>query len=107
LIGFAVEGAEWLFVLVACIWGMTVIADSVQFSAIITEVASPSLVGTALTFQIGIGFLITILVIWIIPHFAERIGSWRWSFLILSPGPILGAIAMERLNRLAMIECYG
>jgi nitrate/nitrite transporter NarK len=67
-----------------------VIGDSAQFSAIVTEVGDPSLVGTALALQLGIGFALTVVAIWIMPAFADWIGGWQWAFVILAPGPVIG-----------------
>lgn len=99
-IGFAWAGPVWLFVLIALIWGASVIGDSAQFSAMVTEIADSHLVGTALTVQMGIGFLITMVSIQILPLFADWLGSWQWSFLALAPGPLIGAAAVLRLRRL-------
>ena len=99
LIGVAFDGPVWLFVLIAGLWGLTVVADSAQFSALVSELSPPHLVGSALAFQMGVGFLITIGMIWITPLLAGWAGSWRWTFLILVPGPVFGAWAMLRLQR--------
>jgi MFS family permease len=99
LIGFVFAGPLWLLVVVAAIWGFTVVADSAQFSALVTELADKSLVGSALAFQMGVGFLITVLTIWLVPVIVDLTGSWRWSFLVLAPGPIVGVWAMLRLRR--------
>ena len=79
-------------------------ADSAQFSAAVSELADQNFVGSALAFQMGIGFAITMVTIWAVPVIAEAMGSWRWSFLILVPGPILGAVAMLALRRLPEAE---
>ena len=101
LIGFTFDGPVWLFALVALIWGVSVVGDSAQFTAMVTEVTDRHLVGTALAMQMGIGFLITIVSIQILPLIAATLpGGWRWSFLALIPGPIIGALAMLRLRRL-------
>jgi MFS family permease len=80
------------------IWGLTAVADSAQFSAAVTELSDKSLVGSALALQMGVGFAITIFVIWLLPVVAEHQGSWRWTFLILAPGPFLGALSMLLLR---------
>ncbi|KMW57007.1 hypothetical protein AIOL_001965 [Candidatus Rhodobacter oscarellae] len=90
-------GAPWAFLVIALLWGLTVVADSAQFSAAVTELADQSFVGSALAFQMGVGFAITIFTIWLVPQIAETVG-WRWTFLVLVPGPILGAWAMLRLR---------
>lgn len=100
LIGFAFDGPLWLFVLIAVVWGASVIGDSAQFSAMVTEVADRQLVGTALTLQMGVGFLITIVSIQILPVVAQAMGGWRWAFLALVPGPLVGTAAVLRLRRL-------
>ncbi|PLS17473.1 MFS transporter [Bacillus sp. M6-12] len=96
LIGLIYGRSPWLLVILGIIWGISIIADSAQFSALITEHADQRYVGTALTFQLAIGFALTMFVIWIIP-FLESVIGWRFVFLILLPGPIGGFIAMHRL----------
>ncbi|SDF33795.1 MFS transporter [Limimaricola pyoseonensis] len=100
LIGFAYDGPGWLLALVALVWGITVVADSAQFSAAVTELAKPQLVGTSVTLQLGIGFALTVVAIQIMPLVAEAMGGWRWAFLVLVPGPVIGAGAMLVLRRL-------
>ena len=68
-----------------------------QFSALVTELADPAYVGTALTLQLGIGFTLTVLTIWLIP-LAREAFTWRWAFALLVPGPLLGIVAMMRLR---------
>jgi MFS family permease len=99
LIGFLFGGNPFLLLLVAAIWGATVIADSAQFSACVTELGDPRYVGTALTMQTCIGFLLTSLSIELVPHFVTLVG-WRYAFAILAPGPMLGVLAMIRLRSL-------
>ncbi|MBZ9734281.1 MFS transporter [Mesorhizobium sp. CA18] len=100
LMGFLFTGPLWLFMLVALVWGVSVIGDSAQFSAAVTELADRRFVGTALSVQMGAGFALTVLAIWLTPRFAEFIGGWRWAFLLLVPGPLLGAAAMLWLRNL-------
>ena len=97
-IGLCFNGPSWLFITIALIWGLTAVADSAQFSAAVTELSDKSMVGSALALQMGVGFAITIFVIWLLPVVAEHQGSWRWSFLILVPGPFLGALSMLLLR---------
>ena len=97
-IGFAFDGPLWLFVAVAALWGMTVIGDSAQFSAMATELSDPRYVGTALSLQLSIGIALTFVSIHLTSFLAENIG-WRWSFLVLAPGPLLGVVAMMMLRR--------
>ena len=85
---------------VALIWGFTVVADSAQFSAMVTELSERRLVGTALAFQMGAGFALTVISLRLMPAFAHWMGGWQWAFLLLVPGPVVGAIAMLWLRRL-------
>lgn len=104
LIGFAFGGPAWLLALIALVWGISIIGDSAQFSAAVTELADPRFVGTALTLQVSIGFALTVLAIWLMPQIAELLGGWRWTFLALLPGPAIGAAAMLRLRTLPEAE---
>jgi MFS family permease len=99
LIGFLFGGNPFLLLLVAAIWGASVIADSAQFSACVTELGDPQYVGTALTIQTSVGFLLTSFSIELIPYFVRHVG-WRYAFAILAPGPLLGVMAMLRLRSL-------
>src|SRR5213075_105872 len=58
--------------IVAAIWGATVVADSAQFSACVTELGDPRYIGTALTMQTCIGFLLTTVSIRMIPPLVDR-----------------------------------
>jgi MFS family permease len=84
---------------VAVLWGVTVIADSAQFSTAVTELSPPAYVGTALTTQTCVGFALTTLSIWLVPPIAAAVG-WRWAFAPLAIGPFLGVAAMARLRAL-------
>jgi MFS family permease len=81
-------------------WGVTVVADSAQFSASVSELAPRELVGTALTLQTSLGFLLTCLTIYLLPWVAQRVG-WRWSMSLLALGPAGGVWAMLALRRRA------
>lgn len=104
LIGFAFTGPGWLLALLAVVWGISIIGDSAQFSAAVTELADPRFIGTALTLQVSIGFALTVLAIWLMPHIAGLLGGWQWAFVALLPGPVVGAWAMLRLRGLAEAE---
>lgn len=97
LIGFTFGKEIWLTLLIAMIWGVFVIADSAQFSAAVSDFADAEYVGTALTFQMCIGFAVTIITIQLIPIFQAYIG-WEWVFALLSIGPIVGIIFMLKLR---------
>ncbi|HEV8617549.1 MAG TPA: MFS transporter [Methylomirabilota bacterium] len=97
LIGLTFGGPPLLTLVVAIVWGITVIADSAQFSTAITELSPPAYVGTALTTQTCVGFALTTLSIWLIPPIVTAVG-WRWAFASLAIGPALGVVAMARLR---------
>jgi MFS family permease len=78
-------------------WGVVVVADSAQFSAAVSEVAEQSYVGTALTLQTAVGFLLTTVSIQLVPMFADAVG-WQWAFAPLAVGPMLGTVAMWLLR---------
>ncbi|RKL64729.1 MFS transporter [Salipaludibacillus neizhouensis] len=97
LIGFTFGSNIWLTITLALIWGFFVIADSAQFSVAVSEFAEVEYLGTALTFQMCIGFLITIITINLIPWLQMWVG-WEWAFVVLSIGPILGIVAMVKFK---------
>ena len=99
LIGATFGGVPAATLLLAVVWGVTVIADSAQFSTAVTELSPPAYVGTALTTQTCVGFALTTLSIWLIPPVAAAVG-WRWAFASLAVGPFLGVAAMARLRGL-------
>jgi MFS family permease len=80
----------------AVFWGFTVVADSAQFSALVTEHTARTHVGTALTLQTSAGFLLTMASVRLVPPISALAG-WQWAFIFLAPGPLLGAIAMKKL----------
>jgi MFS family permease len=82
----------------AIVWGFTVVADSAQFSALVADHTARTHVGTALTLQTSAGFLLTMISIRLVPP-AAALAGWRYAFLFLVPGPVLGAIAMHRLRK--------
>jgi MFS family permease len=96
LSGFLFGGPIWVLGALAMAWGFFVIADSAQFSTLVTESVPTHAVGTALTLQTSLGFLLTMLPMQIVPLIAQRVG-WRWSFVILALGPLAGIAAIRRL----------
>jgi MFS family permease len=97
LIGLTFGTSLWLLVPVALIWGFFVIADSAQFSVLVTESVPPHAVGTALTVQTSLGFLLTMVSIQLVPPVAAAVG-WRWAFVMLAAGPALGIASIRRLR---------
>lgn len=96
--------AGWLFnspivlTLVCLVWGLVVVADSAQFSTAVSELSDARYVGTALTMQTSLGFLLTLFTIRMVPPLVESVG-WGWAFAALSIGPVFGIWSMLRLRR--------
>jgi MFS family permease len=96
LIGFTF-GRSWLLLApIALAWGFFVIADSAQFSVLVTESVAPHAVGTALMVQTSVGFLLTTITIQLVPPVVGQVG-WRWAFPLLAVGPAAGIAAIRRL----------
>jgi MFS family permease len=89
----------WLVFALGLVWGFAVVADSAQFSAAASELCPPERIGTALTPQTSLGFLLTLVTIRIIPTL-EPLVSWRWAFAVLAAGPAAGIWAVLSLRRL-------
>ncbi|MBC7728946.1 MAG: MFS transporter [Microbacteriaceae bacterium] len=98
VMGWLFGAAPWLLAVVAVVWGITVIADSAQFSASVAELSEPSTVGTLLTAQTCGGFLLTMVSIHLVPELVKA-GGWQLAFGVLAIGPLLGCVAMWRLRK--------
>ena len=98
LIGFLYGGPPWLLAIVCLVWGFAVVADSAQFSAAVSELSPGPYVGTALTLQTSLGFLLTLFTIRLLPTLAAAVG-WRFAFTFLALGPAAGIWAMQSLRR--------
>jgi MFS family permease len=99
LIGWLLHAPVPLVLTVALVWGFAVVADSAQFSAVVTEVAPAHAVGTALTLQTALGFLLTSVTITAVPYLREA-GGWPLAFGVLALGPAAGIAAMRRLENI-------
>jgi MFS family permease len=96
-IGFLFGADPWLVTALALLWGMAVVADSAQFSSCIIELSDRTHVGTMLTVQTCLGFLLTLLTVHLMPPLVAWVG-WRYAFAALAIGPFLGVVAMGRLR---------
>jgi MFS family permease len=85
------------------LWGFAVVADSAQFSAAVSELADPRYIGTALTVQTSLGFLLTTVTLRIIPPLRDLLG-WERAFALLALGPAFGIWSMLRLRKLPEAE---
>ena len=95
--GWLMDASAWIVVPVALIWGFTIVADSAQFSAVVTEVAHPELVGTALMLQTSVGFALTAVSIQATIWLAD-VAGWQVAYGMLALGPVLGIMSMARLR---------
>ena len=88
-----------LLTVLCLIWGFAAVADSAQFSAAVSELSDPRYMGTALTVQTSLGFLLTMVTIRVIPPIVELSG-WTYVFMILALGPVFGIWSMLKLRKL-------
>ena len=98
LVGFFIS-SPGVLTLLCLVWGFAVVADSAQFSTAISELSDPRFVGTTLTMQTSLGFLLTLFTIRIIPPLVDVVG-WEWAFWVLGIGPAFGIWSMARLRQL-------
>lgn len=99
IVGFLFGGNTYLIFLLSLIWGFTVVSDSGQLSTSISELCEPKYIGTALTVQTSLGFLLTVVTIRLVPTLVGFVG-WGWAFTILALGPAIGIWTMIILRRL-------
>lgn len=97
VVGFLFGGSPAILIAVCLLWGFSIVADSAQFSASTAELSEPSLIGTMLTVQTSLGFLLTLATIHLIPVLVNAVG-WQFTFAFLAPGPLFGIWAMFRLR---------
>ncbi|HZE95574.1 MAG TPA: MFS transporter [Planctomycetota bacterium] len=98
LVGVFFSGNAGLLAAIVLAWGFFVVSDSAQFSAMVTETAPADAVGTALTLQTSLGFLLSMATIQAVPRLMEWKG-WPWAFALLSVGPFLGIVAVRQFVR--------
>ena len=99
LIGLAFGSSPALIVVLGIVWGVTIIADSAQFSAAISELAPPGTAGSALSLQTAVGFVFTSITIVLVGVIAPADGGgWGLAFGLLALGPVAGSLAMWRLR---------
>lgn len=99
LVGFLFGSSPVLLIIVCLIWGISIVADSAQFSTCIIELSPANLIGTMLTIQTSVGFLISLVTIHLVPIFVGIVG-WQYAFAPLAIGPFFGIVAMLRLRKL-------
>jgi MFS family permease len=99
-IGLLFGQSLWLLAPVALVWGFFIIADSAQFSVLVTESVDSHAVGTAITLQVSLGFLLTTATIQAVPPIVRSFG-WPSVFAMLAIGPVSGILFIRRLGRVA------
>ncbi len=103
LTAFTFGGAPWLVFGVAVLWGLSIIPDSAQFSALVADYAPPEKAGSLMTLQTAIGFALTIIAVQLTPWLAAIIG-WPGVFVVLAIGPALGVLSMLKLRKLLFLR---
>ncbi|HLY11763.1 MAG TPA: MFS transporter [Planctomycetota bacterium] len=98
VVGCFQSESPWILAPLVLVWGFFVVSDSAQFSAMVTESAPPDAVGTALTLQTSMGFLLSMATIQAVPRILDARG-WAWAFALLAIGPYLGIAAIRRLEK--------
>ena len=98
-VALLVDAPLWVLLPILLVWGISVIADSAQFSAAISELSPPEYVGTALTMQICIGFLLTFVSIHLAGLLVDGGPHWGAAFGLLALGPVFGVVSMLALRR--------
>lgn len=96
LTSVALGTSLWVIAPIVLVWGFFVVADSAQFSAMVTESVPPHAIGTALTIQISLGFMLTAVSIQLVPPMVAAFG-WRWALAMLALGPVAGIASIRRL----------
>ena len=91
-------GPAWITVILIVLWGMTVIPDSAQFSALVADASPPHLAGSLLTLQTALGFGLTVFTVQMTPYVAAQFG-WPLLICILALGPFAGIVVMLPLRR--------
>jgi MFS family permease len=87
-----------LTIVIALVWGFSVIPDSAQFSALVADFAPAEEVGSLLTFQTALGFALTVVTVQVTPVLAAQFG-WAVVMALLAIGPVVGILSMLGLRR--------
>lgn len=93
----AFGGPAWLTFVIVVIWGISIIPDSAQFSALVADHSPPEQAGSLMTFQTALGFALTIVTVQITPMLAAAFG-WPLVLAGMALGPLFGVVAMLRLR---------
>ncbi|MEM7303123.1 MAG: MFS transporter [Pseudomonadota bacterium] len=99
LTGLTFGGAVWISIILVVIWGVTVIPDSAQFSALVAEASPPDQAGSLMTLQTALGFALTFVTVQLTPA-VVAITGWPVLLAGLALGPMFGIYSMMKLRRL-------
>lgn len=91
-------GPIWITVICVIVWGITIVPDSAQFSALVADFAEADQAGSLLSLQTALGFSLTAITVQVTPMLAERFG-WPVVFALLALGPLFGIRSMWSLRR--------
>lgn len=92
-------GPAWITFVVVLIWGISIVPDSPQFSALVADGSPPEIAGSLMTFQTAIGFGLTIFTVQATPYFVEQT-SWSTAMMVMALGPAFGIWFMWKLKNL-------
>jgi hypothetical protein len=89
-------GPAWITAAFILFWGITIVPDSAQFSALVADADPPEHAGSVLTLQTALGFALTAVTVQIVPFL---VSATRWPIVLglLAIGPAFGIVAMTRL----------
>lgn len=92
-----------IFITFLIFWGIVVVGDSPQYSAIVALTAPKDLIGSGLTLVNSIGFAITIPSLWVVSQFVRAI-DFSYVFVILALGPLAGLLSMRPLYKMQQVK---
>ena len=95
-------GPVWLTFVLIVFWGIAIIPDSAQFSALVADASPPHLSGSLMTLQTALGFTLTIATVQATPIAAAYLG-WPTVIVLMALGPLVGIMAMLPLRRAARL----
>ncbi|MGI9371494.1 MAG: MFS transporter, partial [Hyphomicrobiales bacterium] len=95
---FTFSGAPWLTFICIIVWGIAIIPDSAQFSALVADASPPEQAGSLMTFQTALGFALTFATVQITPALVEAFG-WPTVLAGLALGPAFGIWSMRKLKQ--------
>lgn len=93
-------GPVWITFVLILIWGVAIIPDSPQFSALVADASPPENAGSLMTFQTALGFTLTVFTVQLTPWLVSLLG-WPIVLAAMGLGPAFGIYFMLKLRNLA------